>query len=421
MRAFLACLLLFGCSTPTTETPTQSAEVVSGASASAIPSAIASGTASVEVPKLEPFGDLDIDPASFDFKGNPELVGRIAESPHAYFRFTQRLFARAICKRFDAKVATAPKVRLHGDPHVEQFAVTDLGRGLADFDDASVGPAFVDLTRFATSILIAERMQGLTADEETAAVGELFRGYRAGLNGGELPKEPPKFASQLIGRFKKDRTEFLAFVGKSLLPIDAKEEELVKSEVGAYVSTLKGKDARPASFFAIKKVGRTKLGIGSALTRKYLLIVEGESKAENDDVVIELKEVADLSAVPCIQGIPSGAADAKRDEQKGPLGKKLLVPALLPDKKFWVNEWLSNYEEAKIKRLGAEDLRALSFEAGLVLAREHKKPLPDAPAPGGDAPKIDEALERDIRAAAIDLAAATTKGWTRFKKEVQGS
>src|SRR5687768_4438434 len=56
-------------------------------------------TASVQLPTLEPFGDLDVDPESFDFKGHPELVGRIADSPHAYFRFTQRLFARAACKR----------------------------------------------------------------------------------------------------------------------------------------------------------------------------------------------------------------------------------------------------------------------------------------------------------------------------------
>ena len=41
-----------------------------------------------------------------------------------------------------------PTVTLHGDPHLEQYAVTDAGRGLTDFDDASKGPAILDLVRF---------------------------------------------------------------------------------------------------------------------------------------------------------------------------------------------------------------------------------------------------------------------------------
>jgi hypothetical protein len=35
----------------------------------------------------------------------------------------------------------------------------------------------------------------------------------------------------------------------------------------------------PADFFSIKKAGRLKLGIGSALNEKYLLRIEGWSTA----------------------------------------------------------------------------------------------------------------------------------------------
>jgi Ser/Thr protein kinase RdoA (MazF antagonist) len=42
-------------------------------------------------------------------------------------------------------------VNLHGDAHLEQFAVTDASFGLIDFDDAVGGPAVIDLLRFGVS------------------------------------------------------------------------------------------------------------------------------------------------------------------------------------------------------------------------------------------------------------------------------
>jgi hypothetical protein len=43
-------------------------------------------------------------------------------------------------------------VRLHGDAHIGQFAVTADEWGLGDFDDSTRGPAFVDIVRFLGSI-----------------------------------------------------------------------------------------------------------------------------------------------------------------------------------------------------------------------------------------------------------------------------
>src|SRR5690606_4192545 len=86
-----------------------------------------------------------------------------------------------------------------------------------------------------------------------------------------------------------------------------------------------------------------------------------------------------------VTGVPGGAAAARADEQKlAPAGKNFLPPVLLSDGRFWVNEWLSNYQEARIKKLAAADLPQLVYEAGLILGLEHIKGPPDGPPPKGE-------------------------------------
>ena len=80
---------------------------------------------------------------SYDFSKNPELLKKIVASPYQYFRFINKRFAKAVCEKFEQELAGIPTVNLHGDPHIEQYSVTESGRGLTDFDDASTGPAGV--------------------------------------------------------------------------------------------------------------------------------------------------------------------------------------------------------------------------------------------------------------------------------------
>lgn len=399
--------------------PTASSEPTTRVLATAAPAAVSATSRSVVV-AFEPLGELDVDPESFDFAAHPDIAARVAESPHAYFRFTQRLFSRAACKRFQSSLATAPTARLHGDPHVEQYHVSDLGRGLTDFDDAAVGPTLLDLTRFASSSILAARLHDLDAEGSKRLLDELFRGYRAGIAGAELAKEPPRFATALASKFKSDPKGFRLYLENNLETVDAREDGFVRAELETYAASERKREPnRPASFFQIKKLGRTKLGIGSALTRKYLVVLEGGSVSEDDDVVVELKEVADLSSVPCVKAIPSGAADAREDMQNASGNKKFLAPALLPGGRFWVNQWLTNYEEARIKKLAVADLEALVYEAGIALARVHRMPLPDGKAPSPQALALDASMESEVRKVAATLANETVLGWQRFRRDVK--
>ena len=67
-----------------------------------------------------------------------------------------------------------PEVNLHGDAHIEQYTVTNLGRGLSDFDDCTRGKAVIDLVRLGTSILIAARERDW-GDQEERFVSDFLR------------------------------------------------------------------------------------------------------------------------------------------------------------------------------------------------------------------------------------------------------
>jgi hypothetical protein len=412
---------LVSCTAGAQVDPTAKAPAASGRAVTS--SAQSSATEEPRKPQPLIRGELSTDPASLDVVKDAELIRRIGESPHAYFRFTNTQFRNATCKRLGARLVALPKVRLHGDAHVEQYAVSSLGRALVDYDDASLGPAALDLVRFATSLVLAARQRAEPGEDATSS-GEdlltaLFAGYRDGLAKVALPKEIPAFAKALSATFSPDRSTFLANADKAMQPIDQANEALAREGLTALMQAeRKANYKRPDSFYALKKVGTLKLGIGSALGRKYLLRLEGPSAKAEDDVILELKELADRSNSPCLESIPSGAADARREQQELANNKTLLLPTLLPGSTFWTNEWLPNYEEVRIKRLGAQaDLRDLAREAGLLLAAEHQKKSAVSPIVEPARLAIDREFETLLRTQAKELADETQSAYEAFRKD----
>ncbi|MBK8942361.1 MAG: DUF2252 family protein [Polyangiaceae bacterium] len=111
------------------------------------------------------------------FAGHEPLVERLRSSDFAYFRYLAAPFAKLVCEELTEEIAHMPTVNLHGDLHLEQYAIADDGFGIVDFDDATKGPPILDWLRFATSIWLA------TDDADTAeyAIARFIDGYRAGL------------------------------------------------------------------------------------------------------------------------------------------------------------------------------------------------------------------------------------------------
>ena len=84
----------------------------------------------------------------------PQLIERLRADPYVYFRFVNRSWGARVCDVFGRDRRATPIVRLHGDAHLEQFAVTKDAWGLDDFDDSARGPAAIDIVRFLGSIAL---------------------------------------------------------------------------------------------------------------------------------------------------------------------------------------------------------------------------------------------------------------------------
>src|SRR5262245_11486774 len=133
-------------------------------------------------------GQLRLNPAALT-GASAELIDRLRADPFAYFRFINRAWTERVCEAF-ADVTDAPIVRLHGDAHVEQFALTKDAWGLDDFDDSTRGPSYVDIVRFLGSIDLVSRQRGWTHDRD-ALWDRFFDGYRQGLSNPDYrPREP---------------------------------------------------------------------------------------------------------------------------------------------------------------------------------------------------------------------------------------
>jgi hypothetical protein len=89
-----------------------------------------------------------------------ELIDQLRSDPTDYFRFVNRPWIARVCEVFAEDIRDQPIVRLHGDAHLEQFAVTNDAWGLDDFDDSARGPALIDLVRFLGSIDLTVRQRG---------------------------------------------------------------------------------------------------------------------------------------------------------------------------------------------------------------------------------------------------------------------
>jgi hypothetical protein len=356
---------------------------------------------------------LDVSPDAPELERNPALRARLRSGPHGYFRFLNRAFTSLVCARFaDLRL---PPVTLHGDAHVEQYAVTDLGRGLTDFDDSSSGPAVIDLVRFGASMRLAAGERGWQ-DRADALWEKFWSGYQLALRDPTAEAPEPELARRLQSGFETDR---LALLARAEALIDALAEprpmtdEETKKET---VATLARNSGVPVSFFRVKKAGALHIGIGSAGDEKYLFRVEGETDSDEDDVLLEFKEVRSLGAIPCIRNDPGPTRILVGQARLAYEPFRYPGAVHVGDLNFWVHAWPLNYEELRIDDLrSAGELEEVVYDAGVQLGLGHPKRWS-----ADEAAHLRHALatglpEGRVREATADLAAETRAAWERFR------
>lgn len=323
-------------------------------------------------------GQLRPDPAALS-KASPELLDRLRADPFTYFRFINRSWTARVCEAF-ADVTDAPVVRLHGDAHVEQFALTKDAWGLDDFDDSTRGPDFIDLVRFLGSLDLVSRRRGWERDRD-ALWDRFLEGYRLGLAtpGHRLPE--PGIVGHLRRGAARTPAAYLAWGEQLMQPLDDAASKAVLEGLAEFSQFIRQERPDLASgYFRLVRAGWLRLGVGSAAARKVLLRVQGPTPGSEDDVLIEAKQVANLEGLGCLEESTTRRAARVLDgtRQLGRIKHDILAirPTLLVPAgerveswlDWWVISWEPSYREVHLDDLrSVKDLSEIAFDSGVQL------------------------------------------------------
>ena len=363
---------------------------------------------------------LRVSPHAPELKANPALVGRLRETPRGYFRFISRQFSQVVCAQFRDARSGFPDVNLHGDSHLEQYAVTSLGRGLTDFDESARGPSFIDLVRFGVSLELAAREKHWPG-EGRRAFGAFLGGYLEALKDPDINSPAPPVVTRTRGAFARDHRLALRRAD-AIIDTDFVATSEIEAGLQDYVTQMLADGAGvPASFFSIKKSGRLALGIGSALDEKYLFRIEGWSKEADDDQILEAKLVRPLSDVDCLS--------IEQGPERVPLGMALIAYAPFPfsgllthrGRTFWVHGWTDDYMELSIDSWFAspQDMRQVAYDVGIQLGWAHPKEVAGKDIRPGLRGILLEATYKNegrLRKTIDHLAEATVAAWMAFRE-----
>src|SRR4030095_11971907 len=111
---------------------------------------------------------------------------------------------------FSRDLEGLPVVRLHGDAHVEQFALTNDAWGLDDFADSVRGPPGGDLVRLLGSIDLVGRQRSWEKDRDRL-FDRFVDGYKRGLAKPDYLPPPPDMIGRLRAQAPPTRAAFLAW------------------------------------------------------------------------------------------------------------------------------------------------------------------------------------------------------------------
>jgi hypothetical protein len=358
-----------------------------------------------------------------------KLLPNLESDPFVYFRFINRPWSRATCAALGAELASLPHVHLHGDAHVGQYAYTLTDHGLDDLDDSISGPPALDLVRFLGSVDLAARARGWTDQRETL-FDEFFRGYRAALVDRDYKPPVPSHVWRMRERLRTlptGESEFLAWAESLMEPVEAVDDRAIEEgrrRLAELVAS--GRPELPAHYLEPKRVGWLRMGVGSALTPKLLLRCEGRTRADEDDVLLEARELSDLRMVSCVDVAQSDRA-VRIIEGYGRVGRirhDIIVevpgpPAPEPGaREWWARSWEPSYRELRLDDLASpEELAEIVHDAAAQLGTGHAWTPEDDPGEALRAQKLEwlESMEPRMRAVARHLVEDLLEAWEIFR------
>jgi Uncharacterized protein conserved in bacteria (DUF2252) len=357
-----------------------------------------------------------------------ELVDRLKTDPIAYFRFVNRPWIARVCDVFANDLRDLAIVRLHGDAHIEQFAVNKDAWGLDDFDDSARGPALVDVVRFLGSIDLVARQRGWTS-HRSALFDKFLEGYRKGLTDPDYSSPQPEIAARLRAEPSRSPADFLAWGDTLMGPMaDASTRGVVAAMDALSRFVYAERPDLRSGYLTTVRAGWLHMGVGSAIAPKILMRIQGPSDAPDDDELVEAKRLRDLGGLRCLEAAPPSEPTLRvilGARQLGRLqhtilaaGPEVVVPELIlfgrQLRDWWIRSWDPSYRELRVIDLhSADDLAAIAYDAGVQLGAGCLKEIEESQAASARKRELTGlvSLEARIREEASTLVDELLLGW----------
>ena len=354
-----------------------------------------------------------------------ELIDRLRANPIDYFRFVNRPWIARVCEVFAKDIPNLPTVRLHGDAHIEQFAVTDDAWGLDDFDDSARGPALIDMVRFLGSVDLVLRRRDWTRSREML-FDRFFAGYRGGLAEPDYRSPQPAIVGRLRAQAPRSRAAFLEWGETQMQPMAEASVKAVVAGMDALSRVVQAeRPDLPPGYLTVARAGWLRMGVGSAVGAKILIRVRGPSADPDDDELVEAKALLYLDGLPCLEAPPTVQPTLRvitGARQVGRLKHNVLAAApefVIPEvvargrqlRDWWIRSWDGSYRELRVDDLrSVQELEEIIYDAGVQLGGGALRET------GADAGRQRELtslarMERRIRDEASRLVDELLLGW----------
>jgi uncharacterized protein (DUF2252 family) len=302
---------------------------------------------------------------------------RMAESPFAFFRGADHLYARAWPELQPPEVG--PSILVCGDLHLENFGAyrtdeSDFYYDINDFDEALVAPCSLDLIRCTTSILLASELWKLTPLQAMGMALVFLENYGLALArpahvpivGTEAPRAARGAIWDLLGatalgsqvalldqqtRIGKGGERQIIRDEEKHPPITKKRMVLIAKSVEEYGS----KTPAPDSYQVIDVTGRI-AGIGSLGLKRYAVLIKGEVSPDQNRM-LDIKEcrpsaLRSCTSAPqldCGEDEATRVVEAQRRLQAKPVAGLDVIP--IGQTRYRIRELIPEENRSSLDRL----------------------------------------------------------------------
>jgi Uncharacterized protein conserved in bacteria (DUF2252) len=350
------------------------------------------------------------------------VIAKLAQSRFRYFRMLGEGFELRTCEAFADLATQLPTAPVQGDAHLEQFAVTAGTYGLEDFDRAGVGPAVVDLVRYAASLQVACDDVRWSCDGG-AAIDRFLSAYRAALIAAPVSR-PPAVVPRLRARAPFTRTAWLAWIDALMTPPSEAVERAARQSFSPFAAAMAERhpELTPGAL-DIVRLSELRIGFGSAREQKLLFRLRGATEAPQDDLVVEARPPLPAQPPSCISRDAHGTSLKWRFTSV--LGRRM--PELYgfavrgDGEQLWLQSWDPGYVELSVRDVTNQtELEELAVDAAHQLAAPLWSNLPQALHSSQRHAQLVafELTRARIVSLARALAAESNQGWARLRTEL---